>query len=106
MSNTRTKQDPCAGCIYEDCYIGICKACEEARKAELRKLSDLVKVYQQLSFEIFTTFARRKEVFVMSTEEKQIKVEQASKLAKWFKISIEISIFGHVIFSKTWPPQD
>lgn len=42
----------------------------------------------------------------MSIEEKNIKVEQASKLAKWFKISIEISIFGHVIFSKTWPPQD
>lgn len=45
MSNQRTKQNPCAGCIYEDCYIGICRACEEARKAELRKLSDLVKVY-------------------------------------------------------------
>lgn len=47
-----------------------------------------------------------KEVLFMSTEEKEVKVEQASKLAKWFKISIEISIFGHVIFSKTWPPQD
>lgn len=42
----------------------------------------------------------------MSNEEKQIKVEQANKLAKWFKIYIEISIFGHVIFSKTWPPQE
>lgn len=42
---TRTKQIPCTGCIYEDCYPGICTACEEARKAELRKLSDLVKVY-------------------------------------------------------------
>lgn len=42
----------------------------------------------------------------MSEEEKQVKVAQASKLAKWFKISIEISIFGNVIFSKTWPPQD
>jgi hypothetical protein len=47
-----------------------------------------------------------KEVLFMSTEEKAVKVEQASKLAKWFKISIEISIFDHVIFSKTWPPQD
>lgn len=54
----------------------------------------------------FITFARGKEVYKMSTEEKQVKVEQASKLAKWFKISIEISIFGQVIFSKTWPPQD
>lgn len=42
----------------------------------------------------------------MSNEEKQIKVEQANKLAKWFKIHIEISIFGHVIFEKTWPPQE
>lgn len=42
----------------------------------------------------------------MSIEEKSIKIEQASKIAKWFKISIEISIFGHVIFSKVWPPQD
>lgn len=56
--------------------------------------------------QFIVTFANRKEVLFMSTEEKQIKVEQASKLAKWFKISIEISIFGHVIFSKVWPPQD
>lgn len=42
----------------------------------------------------------------MSNEEKLVKILQASKLAKWFKISIEISIFGHVIFCKTWPPQD
>ena len=42
----------------------------------------------------------------MSTEEKAIKVEQASKLAQWFKIHIEISLFGKVIWSKTWPPQD
>lgn len=42
----------------------------------------------------------------MSNEEKEIKVEQASKFAKWLKISVEISIFGHVIWSKTWPPQD
>lgn len=42
----------------------------------------------------------------MGIEEKNIKIEQASKIAKWFKISIEISIFGHVIFSKVWPPQD
>lgn len=42
----------------------------------------------------------------MSTEEKQIKAEQAGKLARWFKISVEISIFGQVIFSKTWPPED
>lgn len=47
-----------------------------------------------------------KEVLFMSIEEKKVKIEQANKLAKWFKISIEISIFGHVIFSKTWPPQD
>lgn len=47
-----------------------------------------------------------KEVLFMSNEEKQIKIEQANKLAKWFKIYIEISIFGHVIFSKTWPPQE
>lgn len=47
-----------------------------------------------------------KEVLFMSIEEKQIKIEQANKLAKWFKIYIEISIFGHVIFSKTWPPQE
>lgn len=42
----------------------------------------------------------------MSTEEKEIKIEQASKLSKWLKISVEISIFGHVIWSKVWPPQD
>ena len=37
----------------------------------------------------------------MSTEEKQVKVEQASKLAKWFRIHIEIAIFDKVIWSKT-----
>ena len=42
----------------------------------------------------------------MSTEDKQVKVEQASKLAKWFRIHIEISLFDKVIWSKTWPPQD
>lgn len=47
-----------------------------------------------------------KEVLFMSTEEKLIKTEQASKLARWFEISVKISIFGHVIFSKTWPPQE
>ena len=47
-----------------------------------------------------------KEVLFMSTKEKEVNIEQASNLAKWFKISIEISIFGHVIFSKTWPPKD
>lgn len=47
-----------------------------------------------------------KEVLFMSNEEKEIKIEQANKLAKWFKIYFEITIFGHVIFSKTWPPQE
>lgn len=42
----------------------------------------------------------------MSTEDKAIKVEQASKLAKWFRISVEIALFDKVIWSKTWPPQD
>lgn len=42
----------------------------------------------------------------MSTEEKQIKVEQARGLAKWFRIHIEIALFDKVIWSKTWPPQD
>lgn len=42
----------------------------------------------------------------MSKAEENANVEQASRLAKWFKIRIEISIFGHVIFAKTWPPQD
>ena len=60
-------------------------------------------VYVVLSY---SYLCRGKEVLFMSIEERQVKVEQASKLAKWFKISIEISIFGHVIFSKTWPPQD
>lgn len=45
-------------------------------------------------------------VLFMSIEEKQVKVEQASKLAKWFRIHIEISLFDKVIWSKTWPPQD
>ena len=42
----------------------------------------------------------------MSTEEKEVKVEQASRLAKWFRIYIEISLFDKVIWFKTWPPQD
>lgn len=57
-------------------------------------------------YQMFLYLCSRKEVLFMSAEEEKTKVEQASSLAKWFKISIEISIFGHVIFSKTWPPQD
>lgn len=54
----------------------------------------------------YSSLCRRKEMLFMSTEEKQVKIEQASKLTRWFKVYVEISIFGHVIFSKTWPPQD
>ena len=82
------------------------QAAKPLRPLAPHKANALKNYRQRLSFGIYVTFANRKEVLFMSTEEKQIKVEQASKLAKWFKISIEISIFGHVIFSKTWPPQD
>lgn len=43
MSNFHEKT--CLGCIYEDCYIGICAACRVREKSELRHLSDLVKVH-------------------------------------------------------------
>ena len=32
-------------------------------------------------------------------------VKEAKGLAKWFKIELKISLFGHVIFSWVWPPQ-
>lgn len=55
---------------------------------------------------IFVSLRLKGGVTFMSTEDKQVKVEQASKLAKWFRIHIEISLFDKVIWSKTWPPQD
>ena len=43
MTDQRTIDNPCAGCIYEDCYPGICTACETAcEKSALHQLSDLV----------------------------------------------------------------
>lgn len=42
---------------------------------------------------------------MISTEEKQAAVNEARGLAKWFKIELKISLFGHVIFNWTWPPQ-
>lgn len=42
----------------------------------------------------------------MSTEERQIKVEQASKLAKWFRVEFSISIFGHTILHWVYPPEN
>lgn len=42
----------------------------------------------------------------MSTEERNIKIEQASKLAKWFKIELTISIFGHTILHWVYPPEN
>lgn len=38
------QQNTCAGCIYEDCYIGICNDCSNWQRDALRRLSDVVKV--------------------------------------------------------------
>ena len=73
------------------------------RAAQGHRLQTLPIVYVVQSYSYLCS---GKEVLFMSTEEKQVKIEQASKLTRWFKVYIEISIFGHVIFSKTWPPQD
>lgn len=35
----------CNGCIYEDCYIGICNDCGNWQRDALRRLSDVVKVH-------------------------------------------------------------
>lgn len=50
MSNYQVKT--CIGCIYEDCYVGICTACRVREKSELRHLSDLVRVH----FNSFTIY--------------------------------------------------
>lgn len=42
----------------------------------------------------------------MSTEEKAIKVEQARGLAKWFRVELTISIFGHDILHWVYPPEN
>lgn len=41
----------------------------------------------------------------MSEQQKTQAVNEAKGLAKWFKIELKISIFGHTIFNWTWPPQ-
>lgn len=41
----------------------------------------------------------------MSTEERNIKVEQAKGLAKWFRVELSISIFGHTILHWIYPPE-
>ena len=105
MTNSNSYSFNCSQCPFEgqDCvYCRTCKHCEHEKHAHNRKKLPSAAIVRDL----FVHLQTRKEVLSMSTEDKQIKVEQASKLAKWFKISIEISIFGHVIFSKTWPPQD
>lgn len=42
---------------------------------------------------------------IMDNNKKQEMTNQASKLAKWFKIEITISIFGNQIIKWTYPPQ-
>lgn len=42
----------------------------------------------------------------MSTEDKAIKVEQAKGLAKWFRVELTISIFGHEILHWVYPPEN
>lgn len=43
----------------------------------------------------------------MKTQQEQKEMTtQASKLAKWFKIELTISIFGHVIVHWVYPPQN
>ena len=105
MTNFNSHSFNCSQCPFEgqDCvYCRTCKHCDHEKHDHNRKKLPSAAIVRDL----FVHLQTRKEVLSMSTEDKQIKVEQASKLAKWFKISIEISIFGHVIFSKTWPPQD
>lgn len=41
----------------------------------------------------------------MSEIEKTNAVDSARGLAKWFSVHVEIKIFGHVVWSYTYPPQ-
>ena len=36
---------------------------------------------------------------------KNQQIKEAKGLAKWFSVKIEIRMFGHLIWSYQWPPQ-
>lgn len=42
----------------------------------------------------------------MSNQEKMSRVAEARGLAKWFKIELTISIFGHTLLHWVYPPQN
>lgn len=54
---------------------------------------------------IIHTIVKPKNSFAMSEETKAAKVEQARGLAKWFKLEITLSIFGHTVFHWVYPPK-
>lgn len=42
----------------------------------------------------------------MDEKRKQTLVSDAKGLAKWFSVSVTIKIFGHVVWSWTFPPEE
>lgn len=43
---------------------------------------------------------------VMDENSRQSLVNDAKGLTKMFRVTVKIELFGHVIFEKTWPPQN
>lgn len=41
----------------------------------------------------------------MDIQSEKALVNDAKGLAKWFRVSVKIEIFGHTIFEWVWPPQ-
>lgn len=42
----------------------------------------------------------------MDKQSKATIVNDVKGLAKWFKVSVKIEVFGHTIFEWVWPPQN
>lgn len=42
----------------------------------------------------------------MSTESKENAVAEVKGIAKYFRVSVKIELFGQTIFKWTWPPAD
>lgn len=46
------------------------------------------------------------ETFEKIQHKQELVAMKAKGLAKWFRVSVSIEIFGKVIWSFTWPPQN
>lgn len=42
----------------------------------------------------------------MTNESKEFAVAEVKGIAKFFRVSVKIELFGHSIFQWTWPPKE